>query len=171
VHRRSESVQPTATLQFVSLPIATDPTTGSSTQYLALGRALADSNRPLVYGGGTKGIMGVVSSTVLEGGGKVTGVVPYAIFAAGGEGEQNNKSETHVALNGASREGEQNKSDTHVAVNRASREGEQNKSDTHVAVNGASREGEQIKSGTHVALNGASRERVSVSRSNCEILS
>ena len=49
--------------------------------------------------------MGLVSSTVLEGGGKVTGVVPYAIFAAGGEGEQNNKSDTHVALNGASREG------------------------------------------------------------------
>lgn len=49
--------------------------------------------------------MGVVSNAVLKGGGKVTGVIPYAIFAAGGEGKQNNKCETHVALNGASREG------------------------------------------------------------------
>lgn len=79
---------------------------GKSSAYhnaaVSLGRALADSNRPLVYGGGTKGIMGVVSGTVLEGGGKVTGVIPYAIFAGEGEG---NKSETPVAVNGASREG------------------------------------------------------------------
>ena len=46
--------------------------------------------------------MGVVSGTVLEGGGKVTGVIPYAIFAGEGEG---NKSEKPVAVNGASREG------------------------------------------------------------------
>ena len=31
------------------------------------------------------GIMGVVSSTVLEHGGDVTGVVPFAMVAAGGE--------------------------------------------------------------------------------------
>lgn len=34
------------------------------------------------------GIMGVISDAVLEGGGKVTGIVPYAIFASGGEKEK-----------------------------------------------------------------------------------
>jgi predicted Rossmann-fold nucleotide-binding protein len=52
---------------------------------IALGNALAAANRPLVYGGGCKGIMGVISSSVREAGGQVTGVVPYAILAAGGE--------------------------------------------------------------------------------------
>lgn len=41
----------------------------------ALGRALASAKRPLVYGGGWAGIMGVISSTVLEEGGKVVGVM------------------------------------------------------------------------------------------------
>jgi predicted Rossmann-fold nucleotide-binding protein len=40
----------------------------------------------LVYGGGSKGIMGVVSGAVLEGNGKATGIVPAAMLAAGGEG-------------------------------------------------------------------------------------
>lgn len=53
---------------------------------LALGKALAASSRGLVYGGGSKGIMGLVSGAVLEGGGDVTGVVPVAMVAAGGEG-------------------------------------------------------------------------------------
>lgn len=53
-----------------------------------LGFALAEAGRPLVYGGGNKGIMGVVSGAALEKGGKVTGVVPYAMVAAGGEAEQ-----------------------------------------------------------------------------------
>ncbi|CAL1703449.1 unnamed protein product [Somion occarium] len=54
----------------------------------SLGFALAEAGRPLVYGGGNKGIMGVVSGAALEKGGKVTGVVPYAMVAAGGEAEQ-----------------------------------------------------------------------------------
>lgn len=45
--------------------------------------------RPLVYGGGSQGIMGVVSGTVLADGGAVTGIVPYAIKISGGEGESN----------------------------------------------------------------------------------
>ena len=53
-----------------------------------MGVALAEAGRPLVYGGGNKGIMGVVSGAALEKGGKVTGVVPYAMVAAGGEAEQ-----------------------------------------------------------------------------------
>ncbi|KAK7035781.1 hypothetical protein R3P38DRAFT_605976 [Favolaschia claudopus] len=53
---------------------------------ISLGHALADANRPLVYGGGSKGIMGAVSSAVLERNGQVTGIVPSAMVAAGGEG-------------------------------------------------------------------------------------
>ena len=40
-----------------------------------------------MYGGGRKGIMGVVSGAVIEGGGSVTGVLPYAMVAVGGEKE------------------------------------------------------------------------------------
>lgn len=45
----------------------------------ALGRALVSAKRPLVYGGGWSGIMGVISNTVLEQGGKVVGVIPKAM--------------------------------------------------------------------------------------------
>ncbi|KAI0078140.1 hypothetical protein K474DRAFT_1706695 [Panus rudis PR-1116 ss-1] len=54
----------------------------------SVGYALAEAGRPLVYGGGNKGIMGVVSGAALEKGGRVIGVVPYAMVAAGGEAEQ-----------------------------------------------------------------------------------
>ncbi|KAJ7063530.1 hypothetical protein C8F01DRAFT_1133374 [Mycena amicta] len=54
----------------------------------SLGHAIADANRPLVYGGGGKGLMGVISGAALERGGIVTGVVPYAMVAAGGESEK-----------------------------------------------------------------------------------
>jgi hypothetical protein len=50
-----------------------------------VGYALAASNRTLVYGGGSNGIMGVVSGAVLEKRGKVIGVIPHAMVAAGGE--------------------------------------------------------------------------------------
>ena len=56
--------------------------------FLAVGRALAAAKRPLVYGGGSSGIMGVVSSAVLEAGGKVTGVMPLTMIEAGGEGDK-----------------------------------------------------------------------------------
>jgi hypothetical protein len=58
---------------------------------LSVAHALAAANRPLVYGGGNTGIMGVVSGAVanLEGG-KVTGIIPYAIHAAGGEKDKGN---------------------------------------------------------------------------------
>ncbi|RDX52748.1 hypothetical protein OH76DRAFT_1344368 [Lentinus brumalis] len=54
----------------------------------SLGKAIAEEGRPLVYGGGSKGIMGAVSGAALEAGGDVTGVVPYAMAAAGGEVDQ-----------------------------------------------------------------------------------
>jgi len=41
-----------------------------------LGRSLARSGLRLVYGGGTKGIMGAVAEGALKAGGKVTGIIP-----------------------------------------------------------------------------------------------
>ncbi|KAI0668472.1 hypothetical protein C8Q78DRAFT_979708 [Trametes maxima] len=54
----------------------------------SLGKAIAEAKRPLVYGGGSAGIMGVVSGAALEAGGDVVGVTPYAMVAAGGEVDQ-----------------------------------------------------------------------------------
>jgi uncharacterized protein (TIGR00730 family) len=41
-----------------------------------LGKSIAESGLRLVYGGGTKGIMGAVASGVLSSGGQVTGIIP-----------------------------------------------------------------------------------------------
>lgn len=54
----------------------------------SIGKALALQKRSLVYGGGSKGIMGVVSGAVLENGGKVTGIIPHAMIISGGEGSR-----------------------------------------------------------------------------------
>ncbi|PPQ77527.1 hypothetical protein CVT25_011324 [Psilocybe cyanescens] len=62
----------------------------------SLGLALAKDGRPLVYGGGSKGIMGVVSSGALEGGGRVIGVVPQAMVAGGGEDEKVSTIKVHI---------------------------------------------------------------------------
>nr|XP_018263733.1 lysine decarboxylase [Kwoniella dejecticola CBS 10117]OBR85891.1 lysine decarboxylase [Kwoniella dejecticola CBS 10117] len=45
----------------------------------AVGQALAKANIPLVYGGGRRGIMGVVSQSCLQAGGYVHGIVPHAL--------------------------------------------------------------------------------------------
>ncbi|QPF89217.1 TIGR00730 family Rossman fold protein [Bradyrhizobium commune] len=42
----------------------------------ALGKALAESNIRLVYGGGSVGMMGAVADAVLDHGGLVTGIIP-----------------------------------------------------------------------------------------------
>lgn len=42
----------------------------------ALGKSIAENHLRLVYGGGTKGIMGAVASGVLSNGGRVTGIIP-----------------------------------------------------------------------------------------------
>ncbi|KAH9961070.1 hypothetical protein BC827DRAFT_1132303 [Russula dissimulans] len=62
--------------------------TESTFQYAAtsLGNALAEQDCPLVYGGGTRGMMGIISSAVLQNGGDVTAVIPEAMVRAGGEG-------------------------------------------------------------------------------------
>ncbi|EIM91535.1 uncharacterized protein STEHIDRAFT_73452 [Stereum hirsutum FP-91666 SS1] len=72
----------------------------------SLGHALGSSSRPLVYGGGSKGIMGVVSGAVLEKGGQVLGVVPAAMVKAGGEGDKGEEESgaVHVVLNEEGRE-------------------------------------------------------------------
>lgn len=42
----------------------------------ALGRSIAGAGLRLVYGGGTRGIMGAVAHGTIEAGGKVTGIIP-----------------------------------------------------------------------------------------------
>lgn len=42
----------------------------------ALGKSIAKHDLRLVYGGGTKGLMGAVADEVMLGGGKVTGIIP-----------------------------------------------------------------------------------------------
>lgn len=53
---------------------------GRETTYVSagrrLGKAMAENHLRLVYGGGTKGIMGAVASGVLSHGGRVTGIIP-----------------------------------------------------------------------------------------------
>ena len=55
----------------------------------ALGRSLAEAGLRLVYGGGTRGIMGAVARGTVEAGGKVTGIIPRFLI---------NKEATHSAL-------------------------------------------------------------------------
>ncbi|PWJ85243.1 hypothetical protein C7441_10398 [Pseudaminobacter salicylatoxidans] len=53
---------------------------GRSEKYIkaghVLGRSLAEAGLRLVYGGGTKGIMGAVADGALRAGGKVSGIIP-----------------------------------------------------------------------------------------------
>jgi uncharacterized protein (TIGR00730 family) len=44
---------------------------------IALGECLYENNLNLVYGGGNIGLMGTIANTVLQKGGKVTGVLPH----------------------------------------------------------------------------------------------
>ena len=43
----------------------------------ALGSSIAKSGLRLIYGGGTRGIMGAVSDGALRAGGQVTGIIPH----------------------------------------------------------------------------------------------
>jgi uncharacterized protein (TIGR00730 family) len=54
-----------------------------------LGRSIAQAGLRLIYGGGTKGIMGAVSDGALRAGGKVTGIIPHFLL---------NKEATQTAL-------------------------------------------------------------------------
>jgi uncharacterized protein (TIGR00730 family) len=55
----------------------------------ALGRSIAGAGLRLVYGGGTRGIMGAVAKGTMEGGGNVTGIIPRFLM---------NKEATEAAL-------------------------------------------------------------------------
>jgi len=46
-----------------------------------LGKSLAVNGLRLIYGGGTKGIMGAVAEGAMAGGGKVTGIIPKFLMA------------------------------------------------------------------------------------------
>lgn len=46
----------------------------------ALAAAMVENNLELVYGGGNVGLMGVIADTVMQQGGKVTGVIPKALM-------------------------------------------------------------------------------------------
>ncbi len=46
-----------------------------------LGKALADANIKLVYGGGNRGIMGAVARAAFENGGEVVGIIPKFLVA------------------------------------------------------------------------------------------
>lgn len=46
----------------------------------AFGRAMAEKEIDLVYGGASIGLMGTLADTVLDGGGKVTGVIPEPLI-------------------------------------------------------------------------------------------
>jgi uncharacterized protein (TIGR00730 family) len=47
----------------------------------ALGRAIAAAGLRIVYGGGTKGIMGAVADGAIRAGGKVTGIIPRFLIS------------------------------------------------------------------------------------------
>jgi uncharacterized protein (TIGR00730 family) len=46
-----------------------------------MGKALLNRSIGLVYGGGRRGLMGILADSVLEGGGEVIGVIPEAMSA------------------------------------------------------------------------------------------
>ncbi|KAI0345081.1 hypothetical protein BDW22DRAFT_1353927 [Trametopsis cervina] len=83
---------------------------------VSVGQALAKAGRPLVYGGGRKGIMGVVSGAVLEAGGTVTGVIPYAMVVSGGEREQTAGQATSKAAAEALFDGQNRQNEKTVVV-------------------------------------------------------
>ena len=63
----------------------------------ALGAALAAADLRLVYGGGTRGIMGAVSGATIAAGGKVTGIIPaFLLSKEAKDGTQDGLDELHV---------------------------------------------------------------------------
>ncbi|KAL7411506.1 hypothetical protein BDY24DRAFT_396086 [Mrakia frigida] len=65
---------------------------------ISLGRSLALSSTPLIYGGGSKGLMGLVASSALENGGQVHGIIPKAFLVAtnGEKGEGASSQEEEI---------------------------------------------------------------------------
>lgn len=59
-----------------------------------IGKLLAANNKTLVYGGGNRGLMGVLADSVLENGGRAVGVIPE--FMIPKEVAHNNLTKLHV---------------------------------------------------------------------------
>lgn len=49
-------------------------------QATELGKLMAENNITLVYGGGSAGIMGTIADSVMENGGKATGIIPKLLL-------------------------------------------------------------------------------------------
>lgn len=64
---------------FCASSTGSDPALAEAT--VTLGRELADRGLELVYGGGAVGLMGLLADTVMEAGGRVTGVIPVNLFS------------------------------------------------------------------------------------------
>ncbi len=63
------------------------------------GHLMAKNGISLVYGGGNNGIMGAVSSAVLEGGGSVKGIIPRFLMSHEGWHRESERCETIVTDN------------------------------------------------------------------------
>jgi uncharacterized protein (TIGR00730 family) len=59
-----------------------------------LGRLMAENNISLIYGGGSKGLMGAVADAVMDNGGKVIGVIPEVLVQW--EAQHHGITELHV---------------------------------------------------------------------------
>ena len=57
-------------------------------QAVILGKLMADNGIRLVYGGGSRGVMGAVSKSVQDNGGKVLGIIPKFLIPKEGEWDQ-----------------------------------------------------------------------------------
>ena len=66
-----------------SLAVFCGSQNGDKTLYVqhagALGKVMAENNVTLIYGGGSVGLMGAIADAVMEGNGKVVGVIPQVL--------------------------------------------------------------------------------------------
>ncbi len=90
--------------QMKSICVYCGSQSGNSPQFThqaeILGKALALNNIRLVYGGGSRGIMGTVSKSVQDNGGKVLGIIPDFLLPKEGEWDQSsNNLEIQVTQN------------------------------------------------------------------------
>ncbi|WWD16023.1 hypothetical protein CI109_100448 [Kwoniella shandongensis] len=75
----------------------------------SVGEALARANIPLVYGGGRRGIMGVVSQAALAAGGYVRGIVPHALTGRAAEQIPTPEGSTPVPVSAAALKSQEGK--------------------------------------------------------------
>lgn len=71
-------------MQVNSLAVFCGSKSGNNPIYLeeasVLGKLMAKHDITLIYGGGNKGLMGAVADAVMQGGGKVTGIIPAILL-------------------------------------------------------------------------------------------